>query len=280
MTQALVIFTDLDGSLLDHDGYSYSGALPALERVRALSIPLVFVTSKTRAEIERLQEEMGIREPFISENGGGIFFPAGYRGFFIPGAATRGGHSLIVLGKPYPELRRFVAERKGRFAIRGAGDLSLEELVDLTGLTPGQARLAKEREFTEPFLLDDDTKLEALREEALAAGLAITRGGRFHHLIGAGQDKGRAVMRVKEIFLENMAQGLATVGIGDRPNDVAMLAAVDVPVLIPHPDGQYEDLALPHMLKAPHPGSLGWGEAVIGILEGLEARAGWMAHRR
>lgn len=270
----MIIFTDLDGSLLDHDGYSYAGAFPALERVRVLSIPLVFVTSKTRAEVERLQEEMAIRDPFISENGGGIFFPAGYRGFSIAGATMQGVHSLILLGRPYVELRRFVEARKARFAIRGAGDLSLEELVDLTGLTPDQARLAKKREFTEPFLLGDDTKLEALRGEALAAGLKITRGGRFHHLIGAGQDKGRAVMRVKEIFRENTAQGLLSVGIGDRPNDVPMLAAVDVPVLIPHPDGQYEDLVLPNLLKAPYPGSLGWGEAVNDILEGLEAGTG------
>lgn len=274
MGQAIIIFTDLDGSLLDHDGYSYSGALPALAVVRERSIPLVFVTSKTRAEIERLQGEMGIREPFISENGGGIFFPAGYRGFSIPGAATQGAHSLILLGRPYPELRRFVEERKIRFAIRGAGDLSLEELAELTGLPLDQACLAKRREFSEPFLLDDDTKLEALREEALAAGLAITRGGRFHHLIGARQDKGKAVMRVKEIFLENMAQELLTVGVGDRPNDVPMLSAVDIPVLIPHPDGQYEDLALPHLLKAPLAGSLGWGEAVIGILGGPAAGSG------
>ena len=53
-----------------------------------------------------------------------------------------------------------------------------------------------------------------------------------------------------------------------------MLTVVDIPVLMPHPDGRYEDLILPNLLKAPHPGSLGWGEAVTGILEGLQTATG------
>jgi mannosyl-3-phosphoglycerate phosphatase len=270
----MVIFTDLDGSLLDHEGYSCDSALPALALVRARSIPLVFATSKTRAEVVRLQEDMGIREPFIAENGGGIFFPAGYGNFRISDATEQGEHTLILLGKPYLEIRRFIEARKGRYAIRGAGDLSLEELVDLTGLTAEQARLAKQREFTEPFLLDDDAELASLREEALAAGLKITRGGRFYHLIGVEQDKGKAVRRVIEIFRENGVGELLTVAIGDRPNDFSMLTAVDIPVLMPHPDGRYKELILPNLRKAPYPGSLGWGEAVTCILEGLKAVTG------
>jgi len=263
----VLIFTDLDGSLLDHDGYSYGGARPALDRIRRLSVPLVFVTSKTRAEVERLQGEMGLREPFITENGGGIFFPAEYRNFRIPGGVERGGKTLIRLGRHYPEIRRFVEERKGRFGIRGAGDLSVEDLVEITGLTPEEARLAKQREFTEPFLLADGAQLALLGEEARAAGLEIVRGGRFHHLIGIGQDKGEAVKRTLRIFRDNLGGEVLSVGIGDRPNDVPMLAAVDIPVLIPHPDGRYEDADLPNLMKAPCPGSRGWNEAVRGILE-------------
>jgi predicted mannosyl-3-phosphoglycerate phosphatase (HAD superfamily) len=64
----IVVFTDLDGSLLDHDTYSFENARPALERIREQRIPLVFTTSKTRAEVEALQAAMRIREPFISES--------------------------------------------------------------------------------------------------------------------------------------------------------------------------------------------------------------------
>ncbi len=267
MGRSVLIFTDLDGSLLDHDGYSYECARPALDRIRRLSVPLVFVTSKTRVEVERLQEKMGLREPFIPENGGGIFFPAGYRNFHIPGGVERGGKTLIPLGRSYPEIRRFFEERKTRFGVRGAGDLSVEELAEITGLTPEEARLAKQREFTEPFLDDGDAQLALLGEEARLEGLKITRGGRFHHLIGIGQDKGEAVKRALRIFRDNLGEEVLSIGIGDRPNDVTMLAAVDIPVLIPHPDGRYEDVDLPNLRKASCPGSRGWNEAVTGILD-------------
>jgi mannosyl-3-phosphoglycerate phosphatase len=269
MRRVVILFTDLDGSLLDHDGYSYADAVPALNRVRAQSIPLVFVTSKTRAEVEVLHGEMGIREPFIAENGGGIFFPRGYRGFRIPGAIEQGPFSLILMGKPYPEIRRFLADVKERYGLRGSGDLTLEEIVSITGLTRKQARLAKEREFTEPFLMADPEYLDALSEEARASGLKITRGGRFFHLIGSEQDKGKAVKRTMDIFRDNLGRELLSVGLGDRPNDFPLLSAVDIPVLMPHPDGCYEDFALTRLLKAPGPGSRGWSEAVTGILDGL-----------
>lgn len=271
MRRAVVIFTDLDGSLLDHDGYSCKDATPALKMIRRQAIPLVFVTSKTRGEVERLQEEMGIREPFIAENGGGIFFPAGYGGFRIPGAIEQGTVSLILLGKPYAEIRRFVEGVRERYGIRGSGDMSLEEIVSITGLAPEQARLAKKREFTEPFLMADPENLDALREEAREAGLKITRGGRFFHLIGIEQDKGEAVKRTRDIFRDNLGTEPLSVGLGDRPNDFPMLSAVDIPVLMPHPDGCYEDFNPPGLLKAPCPGSRGWNEAVTKILEGLKA---------
>ncbi len=267
MRRKLILFTDLDGSLLDHQGYSCEGARSALERIRDLSVPLVFVTSKTRAEVLRLQGDMDIREPFISENGGGLFFPPGYRNFRIPGGVEQDGRILIRLGRPYSEIRRFVEERKTRFGIRGVGDMSIGELVEITGLGPEEARLAKQREFTEPFLVAGDAPPALLGEEARKAGLTITRGGRFYHLIGSGQDKGEAVKRALRIFRGNLGEEVLSVGIGDRPNDISMLAAVDLPVLIPHPDGRYEGVDLPNLRRAPCPGSRGWNEAVNGILD-------------
>ena len=86
----VIIFTDLDGSLLNHEDYSFAEATPSLDRIKRSGIPLIMTTSKTRREIEPLQREMGIGEPFIVENGGGIFFPHGYRNLLIGDGATEG----------------------------------------------------------------------------------------------------------------------------------------------------------------------------------------------
>jgi mannosyl-3-phosphoglycerate phosphatase len=269
-----ILFTDLDGSLLDEGDYSFAGARTSLARIRRAGIPLIFTTSKTRREVERLQEAMGIREPFIVENGGGIFFPMGYRGMAVEGAENAGDYHLIRLGETYPRVRRFLLKAKASFRIRGFGDLSLGEIGALTGLSLEQALLAKEREFTEPFLADLAEDIGPLGEMAAAEGLQITRGGRFHHLIGIGQDKGEAVRIVRNVFRKGVAQEPTAIGIGDSENDLPMLLEVDIPVLIPRPDGDYLQLDLPGLIRAKEPGSRGWNEAVERILDRLEAAPG------
>ncbi len=69
-----IIFTDLDGTLLDHDTYAWKEAEPALDLCKTLKVPVILASSKTRAEMETIRREMSISDPFIAENGGGIFF--------------------------------------------------------------------------------------------------------------------------------------------------------------------------------------------------------------
>ena len=73
-----VVFSDLDGTLLDESSYSFKDALPAVRLLQLRAIPLVLCSSKTRAEIEPCRLSLHNRHPFISENGGGIFIPPGY----------------------------------------------------------------------------------------------------------------------------------------------------------------------------------------------------------
>ncbi len=267
-----VVFTDLDGSLLDHDTYSFENARPALERIRAQRVPLVFTSSKTRPEIERLQAAMGIREPFIVENGAAVFFPDGYRRWRVDGGVRQPPYTVIRLGASYREIRRFLQAVRPDFDIQGFGDLSAEDIERLSGLSPLQAGLAKQREFSEPFIIDDGNRISDLQALAEAKGFMITRGGRFHHLMGAGQDKGLAVRRIAAVILGNMGPPLCSVGLGDSANDKAMLQCVDLPILIPHPDGSYEDMELTGLRKARHPGSRGWNDMILEVLDTSDVR--------
>jgi mannosyl-3-phosphoglycerate phosphatase len=268
---AIAVFTDLDGSLLDHDTYSFEDARPALERIRARRIPLVFTSSKTRPEIERLQAAMGIREPFIVENGAAVFFPDGYRNWPVDDGAREPPYRVIRLGATYADIRRWILSLRPGFNIRGFGDLSLEDIERLSGLASAEAGLAKQREFTEPFLIDDDQPIMGLQALAAAAGFTITRGGRFYHLMGAGQDKGVAVRRAASVIRRHMGQPLCTIGLGDSANDASMLQRMDIPILIPHPDGSYEDVEVAHLRKARHPGSRGWNDMILELLGVLPA---------
>ncbi|HNY64817.1 MAG TPA: HAD-IIB family hydrolase [Deltaproteobacteria bacterium] len=261
----MVIFTDLDGSLLDHADYSYRRALPALKKIRANGIPLVMCTSKTRKEVEVLRGEMGVEGPFIAENGGGIFFPM-TSGLRVEECIAIHNHKCIPLGVPYGMVRAFLKSASRYYPIKGFGDMTVEEVVRHTGLPREKALLAKYREFTEPFVIEREESIPALKEAAHEAGISITRGGRFFHFTGLGSDKGRAVRMTRRIFEKNWKASVTTVGVGDSRNDLPMLQQVDIPVLIPKHDGSFEDFSLPNLIRAPFPGSRGWNEVMYSLL--------------
>ena len=73
-----LIFSDLDGSLLDHYTYSFEPAKACLGMLETVNIPVVLVSSKTRKEIEALREVLGNTHPFIVEKGAAVFVPQAY----------------------------------------------------------------------------------------------------------------------------------------------------------------------------------------------------------
>lgn len=262
----LLIFTDLDGTLLDHHSYSYTGAEAALKRLRQHAIPIILNSSKTRAELEALQAKLGLHGPFIAENGGGLFIPADYAvpdpGLFESLAGCQGKR----FGRPYNYIRKIFASLRSRFHVRGFGDMVLEELMEATGLSRADALLACQRDFSEPFLFQGEPLMEELKEEVAGHGLTVTRGGRFYHLMAAEQDKGRATAETTRLFQAGCPEKIVTIGLGDAENDYPMLKAVDIPVLLSKPDGGYADLHLANLRRSLHPGSRGWGAAVTAIL--------------
>jgi mannosyl-3-phosphoglycerate phosphatase len=263
----LLIFTDLDGTLLDHHSYSFEGAEEALHRLQQHSIPIILTSSKTRAELQTLQEKLGLNEPFIAENGGGVFIPSGYAMLNTNSFEKLGDYSVKPFGKPYSYIRTIFESIRSRYYLKGFGDMTVDEIMKTTGLLKADALQALQRDFSEPFLFLGEQRLPELKEEVSGHGLTVTRGGRFYHLMGAGQDKGRAVAETTRLFQAECPDKIITVGLGDAENDYPMLIEVDIPVLIPKPDGSYEDFDLQELNKSPYPGSRGWGAVISTILD-------------
>ncbi len=270
----ILIFTDLDGTLLNHDDYSFEDALTALNRINKSHIPLILTTSKTRRETELLQNEMGIDDPFIIENGAAIYFPPKYTDFFIDDSQHEPPFQImqiIQLGISYDRIRAFIEEIRDQFNIRGFGDMSAQEISDMTGLPLRRAEFARARQYTEPFIMDQDADIYMLQGLAVERGIKITKGGRFYHMIGVNQDKGEAVKMVRDIFDRKHGEKHLTIGIGDSINDVPMLNNVDFPVLIPHPERGYMEATFPGLIRAGEPGSKGWNDVIERLLNELEA---------
>lgn len=265
-----LIFSDLDGTLLDHHSYSFAPAAEALESIRRKNIPLILASSKTRAEIEAVRAALGNHDPFIAENGGAVVVPQDYFDQPIEHDKEKDGYWIIELGTPYEELRRALKAIRSDLGVKlvGFGDMSVEEVAESTNLSRQEAAVARQREYDEPFVAAlDDAALTALESAVAVHHLRLTRGGRFFHLMG-DNDKGRAVRIVIELFEKAWKEPTRSVALGDSLNDLPMLAAVDVPVLVQKPDGNY-DARVRERLNvelAPAVGPAGWNAAVLELL--------------
>ena len=270
----LIVFTDLDGSLLDGTTYSYEAATPALNALREQGIPLILVSSKTRAEMEPLRQRLDHHDPFIVENGGAVFVPLGFFDFPLERMRTRSPYHVIELGLPYHMLRDVLKqiEHAVETPLEGFGDLSVEAVMQVTGLPHADAILAKQREYDEPFLLQGPQALiEEVCRQIVTRGLRWTKGGRLFHLMGEN-DKGEAASVLLRCYhrqqhMRKQAERIETVGIGDSINDASLLAMVDYPILVQKPDGSYDpDIHLSGMIRAPGIGPAGWNNAVLDLL--------------
>ena len=264
----LVVFTDLDGTLLDPVTYSYEKALPFIERLQQRSIPIVLCSHKTRAEQEVYRQELGIPAPFIVENGGAIFIPRGYFPFSFDYDKAQGGYQIIELGSPYRDIRRILEQIRAEVGInfRGFGDMSVEEVAKDAGLDLEAARRAKEREYDETVKpIGNPEEMDRVLKAIKKAGLNYTHGGRYYGVMGAN-DKGRAVTILADLFRKKLGQ-VETVGIGDSPNDLPMLAVVDTPILVQKPGERWEEVDLPHLNRTKGVGPEGWSRAIKGIID-------------
>jgi len=261
-----VIFTDLDGTLLDHHTYSYDAARPALEKLRKSAIPLIMVSSKTRIEMEALRTEIDNQDPFIPENGGAIFIPGDYDLSVPDHAIEMAGYRVVLLGLQVSRIADAFHKLAAKLPVRALSRMSSAEVAELTGLSLAQAEAAKNREFGEAFILDDPELEESvLNREVQALGLRLTRGGRFWHLLGEN-DKGCAVSILCDLFQKRYPD-IMTIGFGDAPNDAPMLAVVDQPFLVARPDGSHQSLSLPKLTRVPFPGPVGFNHAVLSLLD-------------
>lgn len=273
--EKFIIFTDLDGTLLDYLTYSFDKALPALELISQRAIPLILCSSKTKTEIEYYRKKLANAHPFISENGGGIFIPKKYFDFpLLPASYSieeEADYDVIRLGALYADLRNAVKElQSAGFDIKGFGDMTAKELAAIANMATDEAVMAKARDFDEPFIYKGPNhELPRLFRSIKQKGFAFTQG-RFFHVLGSS-DKGMAVSILKDLY-QRQYGNIKTIALGDSPNDIPMLERVDFPVCVQKHDGVYDpQIAMPKLIKADGIGPEGWNKALIEFLHKYQA---------
>ncbi len=260
-----LLFTDIDGTLVEHDTYEPGPALRAIPRLQAAGIAIIPCSAKTRAEQEAFRTLLRLSDPFIVENGAGVVFPEDFPG----SPAGEGEQELVTFGLTYREVREGLetAAKAAGVEVRGYGDMSVEEVAALTRLNLASAARARTREFTETFvILEPSPEAEAALAQRLEdLGMGILRGARYWTALGR-HDKGQAVRYVISRYAETGS--VVSYGVGDFHNDLGMLAAVDHPMLVQRPDGSWADLDLPGLRLLEGVGPAGWVRAADVAISG------------
>lgn len=253
----ILVFSDLDGTLIDHDTYRWDAAKPALKELDRLGAGVVLASSKTSAELIELQSSLGLMHwPAIVENGAAIL---------PPNTTDSQQHSR------YAELRSTLKKMpiELRQCFKGFGDMQLQEVVDLTGLTVDSALLATRRNYSEPGIWGgtQEQRIEFL-ELLSRHGIFAREGGRFLTL-SYGQTKADCMQQIIKQYNPQL-----TVALGDAPNDVEMLEAADIGIVVanPHrnPLPRLTNEANGHIIRTELAGPQGWNKAILGIISELE----------
>lgn len=263
----IVVFTDLDGTLLDHETYSVRGAVSALDLLARRNIDVVPVTSKTSAEIDHWMKLLMLEGPFISENGCGISIPLDYFPNMPKGAELSGRFQKLHLGTGIERVRQALEELSGQlgFEYRSFGQMDDSEIAALTGLKGDEVLHCQQREYDEAFIITSDHDARQVKKAATDMGFIFTSGGRFYHLAG-GCDKGKAVNELSELYRQGPGT-LLTVGVGDSANDLSMLEAVDKPFIVRKPDGSYDpDIPEKAARRVDGIGPAGWRMAIEEVM--------------
>ncbi|MCX2980195.1 HAD-IIB family hydrolase [Halieaceae bacterium IMCC14734] len=252
-----LVVTDLDGTLLDRESYSFAAALPALEELQRRGIPLILNSSKTATEMLELQRALGIQTPFIAENGAGLYrvTATGDSQLWHSFAAQR----EVVLGH-LCELRD---EHQYRF--RGFADMSPVEISACTGLTPAQAVAAAARAFSEPLQWQDTAeRLHLFMQQITDAGLYAVQGGRFLTVTGPC-NKGAALKALLQEL--GVLDSAYVVALGDSPNDIELLQSADVAVVIRSVHSEPLQVEGPaRVIRSQAEGPSGWQEVMQTLL--------------
>jgi mannosyl-3-phosphoglycerate phosphatase len=257
------VYSNVDGVLRNPTAPAFSSAAGVLNELWRNDAALVFCSSKTRAELEFVQQKLDIAHPFICENGGAVIIPNDYFHFDLPNARSIAGRQAIEFGRTYDDVADVLHRTADRLGLQVVGfrDMSIEEVAKACQLPLLQARLAKLREYEEPFRLIKATSSARSRLfRALdAASLRGTPGALFDR-VGAPVEMAVGVNLLNHLYRREHAD-LTTIGVVQTKPDDGLLRLVDHSILVVDADADEEAI-----------GVLDWAEAIIDSVKELRER--------
>ena len=256
-----VVFTDIDGTLIDMYSGKTEGTELLVRKLGMMGIPVVLCSAKTRSEQEYIRNKLSLSDPFIIENGGAIVIPDGYFEDFEAGQSIRKkGYRLIEIGGHSNEIMKRLARIRKELQInfQGTMDLQLDEISKRVQISLPFARRMSKREYGETILEIGYSDLSKLIKACTRNGLKVIHGGRYID-VTYGNDKGKATRILIDLFKRKYKpRRTIFIGLGDSENDLPMLKLMDIPVLVQRGNRSWCNLKIKNLVHPTGIGPTGW----------------------
>ena len=266
MKKKTLVFTDLDGTLLDHYTYQTVDAEETIAILTFHNIPIIPNSSKTFPEIMLIRQQLHLDTPFIIENGAAIYIPLNHfierpqnvkfeQDFWVKSFCQEKEHWIALLAKHATSFREYY---------QGFSEMDVAQLAELTGLSLENAAMAKQRQYGEPVnWLGNEAQKQAFIELMQSLGANVLQGGRFLHISGHC-DKGKAQhWLAQEYQLQMPTQEVKTIALGDGQNDAAMLEQASIAIQIKSPVHDFPELKRKEgIVQSSQYGPAGWAECL------------------
>ena len=264
MISKIIIFTDLDGTLLHSETFEFEKIRQYIKNLLSKNISIIPNSSKTKAEILNFCHELKAELPFIAENGAAIYKMNLINSDFP---------EKIILSRDKDEIlnvflkkipKKFIS--KCKFVLK----LKKDEQLKIFGLSEEQLSYASDREFSVPLLFKGN-KVEKNNLFRLVSnmGLTMQEGGRVINL-SDNVGKAFAMKKVRRIFDKTEKQELKIIGVGDNFNDLDMLKNSDIACLVFNEKFKLDTLNIKNCLVSKKPAPEGWEEVVKMALEKIQ----------
>ena len=256
MTPKIIIFTDLDGTLLDRDTFKFDKIFSYLIELILEDICIIPNSSKTRQEVEFFNKELDENLSYVVENGAAIYNLNLINSSFP---------EKISLSRETSEILK-IFEKKVSIKLRSKckfiNKLSIDKQVKILGLSKQKIKFALNREYTIPLLFDGSKNEKTSFFKSVSdAGLSLQEGGRVINLCDK-VSKAQAMKKVIKIFKKISKEELITIGVGDNFNDLEMLKNSDIPCLVFNDKFTMEKININNCLVSKKPAPEGWEEVV------------------
>jgi predicted mannosyl-3-phosphoglycerate phosphatase (HAD superfamily) len=184
-----VVYCTID-ELISNLSRPVNGFFEFLAALEEASVPCVWVTTRTRLQIDVAIRKVGQSSPFIAEGGSGVYLPEDY--FHLkPSRSTRFARfTCIPVASPQPAAANAldVLAEESKIEVVPLRSMSPREMSQNAGLPQREAELLRQRDFDELFFFAGATEAEIteFRAEASRRKLQVRPRGNFWSLaVGA-----------------------------------------------------------------------------------------------